>query len=379
VAFIKIPGWPIEYPSGMKVGNSTASVNSVLIDAAAEKVAWIIQCPKDGTLNRVAFGFGTVGQAPVNGLTVSFQDVNASGDADGTQDQTRAVAQGSVVSNTLLTTGLITSTGADGGVKRVVTQGELLAFVVEFASFAAGDSVNILGTSGAVLSVNSQQFPYNELFTASWTRAAGLPDIALQYSDNIWEPIHGASPASAVVNTAFSSATNPDENGMQFVCPVALRAVGFAGVFRANGTTSSYQLTLYDSSNTVLATTVLDPDVIRSAATGGSASWYFNGVADSVELVAGATYKVTLTATGAGNVNIYGFVPGNATFASATPWGEDAQAISRQDGSGAFTVDSTGIFYALGLLIDAIDPVKGVRFGRGILRGLPPFMRSFLR
>jgi hypothetical protein len=176
------------------------------------------------------------------------------------------------------------------------------------------------------------------------------------------------------------STSNPDERGMSFICPVAMRAVGFSihGYFQLGSSTA--KLHLYDSANVELASaTVADPDSFAGLNASGVVSFPFDAVADSVEMATGGTYKVTIEATGAGQVALHGYVPDSSAFTSAMPWGEDASAISRQNTTGAFTVASDGTQYAIGLLIDAIDPVKASLFGRGMLQGLPPFMRSFLR
>lgn len=381
MAFIKIPGWPIGYPP-MGTG-SFASFNGLNpVDASGEKSGWIIQCPKDGVLNRVGFRLSTVAQAPVNGLTVSFQDVGASGVPDGTQDQTRLVPQGDIVSNTFVTTGLITSDGTDTGAKRTVTQGELLAIVVEFASFATGDNIIVSFSCTGPFENRTQLggFPYAVTFTTSWAKdiTTGMMNIALQYDDGTWEPITACIPAETAFSTAFNSSSSPDERGMKFIVPVAMRAVGVWCGCNIAGTTSTYKFHLYDSNDVELASATLDPDVNRTTGASTAVQLYFNGVADSVELVQGATYRVTLEATGAGNLTIHGWIPDSSAFASATPWGEDAVMTTRTNG-GAWTDETNGTYLGIGLLIDAIDPVKAAARAPGMLQNLAPFMRSFLR
>lgn len=355
MAFANIPGWPLPFPGGIDLQVSFAAYADSLIDAATEKVAFIIQCPQDGVLNRVGFRFGTVTQAPANGLTVSFQTVGADGNPDGTQDQTRLVASGSIVSNSWVTTGLITSDGTDTGTKRTVTQGEPLAIVIEYASFLAGDSLNVTtGYTGVFAANNTTAFPYTALFTAAWVRSLRQLNLGLQYDDGSWVPIWGALPSESLINTLFTSASNPDELGMQFVCPFAMRVVGFSGTFRAAATTSTYRMSLYDSSNTLLAATIMDPD-IAGATNQHLWSVYFNDTADSVELTKGATYRVTAAATGAGSIVASGYIPDSTDFMSAMPWGADGVAISRQNLTGDFTAATDGRQYALGLLVNGVQ------------------------
>ncbi|MGH7262021.1 MAG: hypothetical protein ACREI9_15360, partial [Nitrospiraceae bacterium] len=77
MAFIDIPGWPINYPPLLGDGSNAGIGTTVTLNAATEKCAFVFPAPKDGTINRGAFRFGTIIQNPINGLTVSLQDLDA--------------------------------------------------------------------------------------------------------------------------------------------------------------------------------------------------------------------------------------------------------------------------------------------------------------
>jgi hypothetical protein len=181
--------------------------------------------------------------------------------------------------------------------------------------------------------------------------------IGLQYSDNVWEPMIATMPVATFVTTSFSDATNPDENGMKFSLPVSMRASGFvahtSGGAATNGT---HQYHLYDADDNELASsTVIDPEHNAAVGSAGPKFYPFANVADEVELRAGATYRVTIRATGSAVVALHGVKVPDTDYLTAFPWGDVAVKTSRDGGAGAWTDDATGIQYAIGLLINGIQ------------------------
>ena len=136
--------------------STTVSFSTFLIDAAGERVAFVIRVPKTGTLDKAEFRVGTVAINAASQVRVSFQDISAAnGDPDGTQDQFRDIAGSAFASNTWMVPGLMTSDGTDTGVKRSVTQGDLLSVVIEYQTFTAADSVNVNRTRSPSSDVKS--------------------------------------------------------------------------------------------------------------------------------------------------------------------------------------------------------------------------------
>jgi hypothetical protein len=290
---------------------------------------------------------------------VSFQGVDANGNPDGTPDQTRLVETGSIAANSWVTTGLITSDGTDTGVKRTVTQGELLAIVVEFASFVLNDSLQIRANALAAWSTVSLSIYRLHNTASTWgTRAGQVLNIALQYDDNVWEPMPYCIPAETAFSTTYTSATNPNVRGVKFVCPIAMRTIGVAaqGLFNTAATSTGI-FHLYDSDDVELASVTVDPDTLVAVGN-GFRTFYWDAVADSVELVAGETYRVVLEATGAGALAVNGYVPDSTALSSACPWGADASMTTRKD-TGSWTDATDGTFLAMALLVDGIDVSSG--------------------
>jgi hypothetical protein len=173
---------PVLFPTPLSFNGITPAFRAILLDATAEKLAVITHAPQTGTLDGFELLLGTVGQAPASGLRFSFQDVSlTTGDPDGTADQFRTVTAG-ITSDTWLVSGLVTDDGSDTGVKRIVTQGDRLACVVEFASWDTGDSVNfnMLDVSGNNV-FNTPENYVAHYIPISWTQPNCVLGIALKY------------------------------------------------------------------------------------------------------------------------------------------------------------------------------------------------------
>lgn len=360
MAFADISGIPLLYPGALLAGNNSwGTFNALTMDAEGEMVAFRFPAPKSGTINRVGFRFGTVTQAPTEGLTVSFQAGDGTGLPDGTPTHSRLVEAGSIVANTWVSTGLITDDGTDTGSKKTVTRGESLYAVIEFAAFALSDALQIAHQHNAFYS-HLRTSVYALLFTSSWAKQAGPVGLvfAVEYEDDGWVPIAGCVPTESNSSIAMSSASNPNERGMKFTLPGGLRVNGFIVHKTAAGTTGTFQLFLYDGSDNVLASTNdQDPDEFSAAGNAGFGWYPFENVAQ-VELNANTTYRVAIKATGAGNIALNGVQPDAFEHRSAMPWGTDAVQTVR--GGGAWTDDSTtGIQYFIGLTIDGISSNSG--------------------
>src|SRR5687768_9301872 len=94
------------------------TVTSVLtLDASGEKAGFVFPAPKTGALSKVHFFLGTVTTGET--LAASLQNVDGSGNPDGTADQSGTVAVASSDDNTWKTVTF--------GTTRSVTRGELLS------------------------------------------------------------------------------------------------------------------------------------------------------------------------------------------------------------------------------------------------------------
>ena len=122
MAIVSVP--PYFWPPILTCNNVAPAYSSGTLNASADKYAFIVQCPKAGTLDTFEWRTGAVTNNPDNGIRCSFQTVDATtGYPDGVQDQYRDIT-GTISANTWQVPGLITSDGTDVGTKRTATHHE---------------------------------------------------------------------------------------------------------------------------------------------------------------------------------------------------------------------------------------------------------------
>lgn len=318
---------PAFIPALISINGTAPAFRSLLMDASGEKVALIFRAPKTGTLDHFEFRTGTVTQA-TNGLLCSFQDVDAAtGLPDGTADQSATVASGSLGSNAWINPGAFSA-------GRSVTQGDLVAAVIEWASFAASNSLNINmldsgQTSGRISNTINNYVLHN---TGSWGTAAVTPGIAIAYNDGTYGCIPDNWPTSTLNTHAFDSSTTPDEIGLIFQMPVPCAVAGAAVLIeRVSG--RDVTVRLYDSDGTTaLASVAVDMDV--GANNGG---WAFVQFTSAISLLANTNYRLTVRPDTAVTNRIYSIGVGNTdAVLDSVPGGQSWHRTRRTD-AGSWT------------------------------------------
>lgn len=316
---------------------------NIIIDASGEKVACVFRAPRTGTLDLFEFRLQAAASAPASGLRLSFQSLDlATGYPDGTQDQFRVVTAGLAANAWVTPPGALTDDGTDSGVKRLVTAGDLMACVVEFEAWAAGNSVVPNGIGSDRFPAG---FPYTCWYTSAWSRNGSFGCV-LKYDDGSYAAVPGTFPFKAITQLNYSNASTPDEAGVRFAPAIGCRVRGVIWALVAH--VGDCEITLYDADDVVLASTTSDKD----AGTGSAAAYMFG----PVELAPGQVYRITAKPTSA---NLVGFLrlqaEDNARLAA---WaGENYYWTERTDG-GAWT-DRDAYCTPLSLMIDGIEAGGG--------------------
>lgn len=252
------------------IPRTSGAYATLVLDADGEKAAFIFHVGKTGTLSKVGFRTGTVTTG--DDLKISFQNVDATnGDPDGTADESRVVTVGDGDDDTWHKTGIMSSDGTDTGTKRSVTAGDLLAIVIEFDSFVAGNL--------QINTTNTQDIPYvGNIYPAhdsgagyvSQTNRGGV--FALEYDDGSYAYLP-VIPAKDMVRLIYTSATTPDEVGNRFIAPVKMETSG-AWFMWGMGAGDTDEVILYDADDTALQTTTIDTDNRTTASEiGGMVFW----------------------------------------------------------------------------------------------------------
>lgn len=241
------------WPALQDESQTTISTSTVYqINASGEYAAIVGQWPRTGNVDRIIVHVGVIGVAPVNGTRVSLQDIDASGLPDGTADQSATISAGSLA---------VGVNEVTLGASRAVTRGQFGAAVVDIPSFTAGDSINIAYNTLKT----STHFPYGVQVVGTKNQT-NLPYIWLRYSDGVYASFHqelwGVSAFNSVV---LETDRTPDEYGTAFsaAAPFSFSKVAIQ-LYVVSGTT--YDIVVYDSSNTVVATLTMDSDLNTATA-----------------------------------------------------------------------------------------------------------------
>ena len=360
---------PVYYPAldhSAPNGGVPSSETVILLDAAAEKCAFIVRAPKAGILHKVRFRTATVTTGDT--LKVSFQDVDmTTGDPDGTPDQFRTIVVANGDDNASLVTGILSSDGTDTGTKRTVAMGELLAVVIEFDSFVAG--VLNIATQNTVNPPGTSAGCYTDHFTAAWAKnVSSVPRLALEYSDGTYEamPYVDAAVAGVALET-INSGTTPDEIALLFQVPFLCKVAGIWGFLDLDG---DADVVLYDTDGaTPLESVSLDTNV-RIGATAG----VFHAFWDTeVTLAKDVTYRLSYKPTSVTNTSLFVGSYTAAAVLDSVSGGQECHYTSRVD-AGAWTPDTTKR-PLMGLILSALD--DGVSTGGG--SGTGAISRSRLR
>lgn len=323
---------------------------ALLMDATAEKVAFILRAPKTGTLHKVRFRTGTVTTGDT--LKVSFQDLDlTTGFPDGVADQFRTIVIADANDNTSLVTGILSNDGTDGGTKRAVTMGDRLAVVFEFNSWVAGN-LNIIARNSQTPSAASNG-AYVCQFTAAWAKvAANLCRVALEYSDGSYEAIPYVCPAVGSIpaetyNSSTIAGSGGDERGMIFQVPFGCSVSGAWAFLDVDG---EGELVLYDSDGTsVLLSVSLDPEA-RNATAGAVFHELFNA---ETTLQINTSYRLSWKPTTTTNASIYVGDYTAAEVLDALPGGQECHYTARTD-AGAWS-ETTTKRPLMGLILSALE------------------------
>jgi hypothetical protein len=362
-----IPGGCIEYPRAFTFNGAGPSTTTLLMDAVGEQCAFVFRAPRTGDIDVIGLGCGASTQLPSNGILVSLQNVDlATGFPDGMTQRYCIVPRSNLSANTWFTTGPLTTDGTPSGTRLSVTRGDLIAVVVDFVSFVAGDNVSIVCELG--YTANEGTFPYVlQQVGAGWAKGTNtVPLLAIRYSDGTYYPIDGAFPWSGFTTLSLGLNTTPDEVGNRFSLPFDAK-VGGVWVRRQSTATRDVLVRLYDSDGTVFA----NGSVLEDGDLGTGATRYVTLPAE-IPLKANTVYRATCVMQQPVGLNFYGADVASAPVLNAVAGGQQMYWTQRTDG-GAWT-DVLTRRMLMGLLLTDINTggvsrARVVNAGGGFITG----------
>jgi hypothetical protein len=343
----------IELNWGTATGTPAYST-TLVIDAADEKAAFIVQAPKTGNIDRVGFLTRTVTTGATVDVRVETVD-GTTGNPTGTlwatnTNKTQAIAD---TDDNLWFNVDLTAAAA-------VTIGQTMAIAIANPSVSFGNMVI------ASMAPPAGVMPYSALYTTSWAKQLLAPVLALRYDDGVYYSVPGCVPWNAVSTTAYHSGSTPDENGNIFRLPFGVRVVGWNGRFAA-GTSADFDIVLYDSDGTTALLTY-SKDATNLGGTSASNLWgMFSGTAN---LKPNTDYRITLKPTTANSVTLNHYtVHANGLFA-ATKGGANCYWTYQTNGGGFAQTNTQRA--QLGILYDQIDDGFAGRQVQQVGRGFTP-------
>jgi hypothetical protein len=348
------------------VGNAgipSFTATSLVINAADESAAFIIQIPRTGTITDIAWGSRTT----TTGMTVDVRLETVSGGFP-TGTLYGANTNGSqVVNNADDNTTFITALTAGAA----VTAGDLVAVVIKAPTASFGNmQITAFGDEG------DPNFPYVALNTGispavSYAVITAIaPMLSLRYNDGAYYPVDGAHPASATVTaTTLSTSTTPDVIGARFKVPGPVTIDG-AWVWADIDGDAVVKLVSTDynqGANT--ATLKAEGTIIASARKAVTPGIHFVRFSTTVDLVAGTYYRLLLEPSSTTSIIAYDFdVPNVASLDAYVS--QDFHLTTAKDPTvdGSWTNYNSGTFRVpyMGLRIAKIDDGASVG-GGGLL------------
>lgn len=355
---------------------SPAFGNTTALAATGDKFAMsgYVYIPGGGTKNitRLWFRFGSaITKAGGSALTLSLQDPSTSAgpvmQPDGTQDQTVAIANGSIAASTGLRTGALNAT-------RSVTSGDPLSVVIEYdgAGRLGADSITFTTINAAAATETGQFCVPASFASAAWAVSNTIADLALEFDDGTFGTLFGAIPILTINTHAFKQDTAvSDEYALAFQVPFSCKVDGviLPMIFAAN--TSDCSIILYDGTSAMTNGTIaLDANRISAAAV----RFGFVPFSQPITLTINHQYYLALQPTQTtSTVTIYTFDVADANHLVCHPGGTLFNHTTRVDANAWAAITTTRRLFA-GLHISHLD--DGVGGGLQVHPGMTGGMRG---
>lgn len=323
-------------------GTPTISTTQIAMGSSTGEVAYILQAPKTGDIDRITFRTSTVTTGSTIEIRLETVD-DSTGYPSGTLVDTNSnITQviNSADDNVLFE---VTLTGA-----ATVTQGQKVA--VRFKN-SSGSPVIYFGGFADWSAFTTPQILESTNSGTSWTQQANYsPIVAFRYSDATYPEINGVVPLNTVSTTNISSSTTPDEVGNLFTPTQAYRVVGYWAWQDLDG---AGEIKMYDASGVVANSTVSLAGTYPLSGAGDFVKYFLE---TPITLTPNTDYGIVLKKTDTTTSLYYSCDVSDVKYMTAMPSGGKFTQITAKDPTdlGDFTETTTAMVF-MGLIIDAID------------------------
>ena len=309
-----------------QIAAQSGALGSAALNNSTNKAGNVFCLPSDGTIDQVGFYISAKNGTPP-AYNVGIVTLDSSGNPT-----TTPYGSSTITSYTPTSTGWKWVTLGTGA---TANSGDMCAVVVYPGASAPDGSNNISVTNvsfAAPGNANSYAF-------GTWSPTILSTAIAVHYSTGT---VYGYALGSNNPLQSIRSNTTPDEVGCKFTLPANMTCYGgrFAAELFSWGASATFDLVLYNNSNSVVASvSVSDKDFVARAV-------YADVYWDGVSLTAGDTYRLIVkpTTASSGDIGVQRYVMESTAAMGMWPCGDTWQGTSRTD-AGAWTDASTDMYY----------------------------------
>ncbi|HXR75151.1 MAG TPA: hypothetical protein VN737_04190 [Bryobacteraceae bacterium] len=303
----------IRFGSPVEVGtdNSSPTLTAVSLNSSTTFLAWVFPAPKSETITSFL-----IRQSSVTGTQpqyrVSLQTVDASGNASGTILAAGAYTSAGSGANNLFQTisTLFDASGTSLPSGIAVTRGTYYALVIDpcpnstapCSGAATPDASDFTAFTSVVTGINSGatvgQSPYSETWNGTtWTKNTSQPVYGYRTSASTTRGV----PIQSIQSTTTNQGA---ETGILLNLPT-----GFCSTFQVAGihfwgtaavAAKTMDLTVYNGTTVVGATTAIDSDYVRTPGSFAAELWYFSDTTLPT-LNCGTTYRIGIAPAGGGS------------------------------------------------------------------------------
>lgn len=339
------------FPTRLPITTATSTAWQSTLQAVGDYVAIVRQAEEPAVINAVQgyVDFFSTGSSDV--VRVGLQSVNSSGQPSGTWlayvDKTCTTANFpyfSFFSHTLSST-------------TTLTRGQLYAIVIQALSGTWSGSLYFRTNDNYYVDIEGRQaFPYmvqKIAGTVGVANAAGCYIHSCSSSTRMYGQPHKPGQLSSL-----SSSSTPNEVGNYIRIPTgagsAYSILGARLFIAMTNSAGTFDLTLYDASNTVLQ----QASFTCSQVVGGTTSilqrdFYFDE-ASLTSLSPGTYYRLAIKATNATGIGVIGYTNVPSTLGMTAYTGADGTCVyTSRSGSGSWT-DTTGQILCMKAIISDV-------------------------
>ena len=303
--------------------NGTFAFNGFRLNAAGNKAAIIFRVVESGTIEKLHFR--TVSYSSTGTVIGGIFTIDASGIYTTSAYGGMATGTVSVTGNNKFSITLATPATA--------VAGDIVAVVFE-----------LQGTGDFRITHNNQsfrfQFPYS---VHNGSKQTGpTMNVAIEYASATFKYIPGVYPCGSSNTVAVSTATSPSAVGNEFSVPYDATLYSVLVWASLAGSSSDFEVILYDQSGATLVTEAFDASYAAATATLGTISL---PLTTPYSLTANTTYRLMVVPTTTNQVSVQSLVAVHASALASTMVGSSFSRVNKASSTFTPVTDEVASVY----------------------------------